>query len=68
MREKKKFGKRTDNKRLPNDNAIKETFGIVNSGCDSKQIVKFIEKTTGHKINIGEENICQCGKNLKMKL
>ena len=32
MREKKKFGKRTDNKRLPNDNAIKETFGIVNSG------------------------------------
>ena len=49
MREKKKFGKRTDTKRLPNDDAIKETFGIVNSGCDSKQVANFIERTTGHK-------------------
>ena len=55
MREKKKFGKRTDNKRLPNDDAIKETFGIVNSGCDSKQVANFIEMTSGHKINIGEK-------------
>ena len=55
MREKRKFGKRTDTKRLPNDDAIKETFGIVNSGCDSMQIVKFIEKTTGHKIDIGDK-------------
>lgn len=55
MREKKKFGKRTDSKRLPNDDAIKDTFGIVNTGCDSKQIVKFIEKTTGHKIDIGDK-------------
>ena len=32
------------------------------------QIVDFIEKTTGHKINIGGEDLCQCGKNLKIKL
>ena len=55
MREKKKFGKRTDTKRLPNDDEIKETFGIVNSGRDSKQVANFIERTTGHKINIGEK-------------
>lgn len=54
MREKKKFGKRTDiQRKLPNDNTIKETFGIVNSGCDSMQIVDFIKKTAGHKIDIG---------------
>lgn len=53
MRKKRKFGKRTDTKRLPNDDAIKETFGIVNSGCYSMQIVNFIKKTTGHKIDIG---------------
>ena len=29
MREKKKFGKRTDTKRLPNDDEIKETFGVI---------------------------------------
>lgn len=56
MREKKKFGKRTDTQRkLPNDTIIKETFGIVNSGCDSKQVVNFIERTTGHKIDMGDE-------------
>lgn len=56
MREKKKFGKRTDAQRkLPNDTTIKETFGIVNSGCDSKQVVDFIEKTTGHKIDIDDD-------------
>lgn len=56
MREKKKFGKRTDTQRkLPNDTIIKETFGIVNSGCDSKQVVNFIERTTCHKIDM-EDN------------
>ena len=69
MREKKKFGKITDAKRrLPNDDAIKDTFGVVNSGYDSMQIVDFIKKTTGHKINIGGEDLCQCGKNLKIKI
>lgn len=52
---KKKFRKRTDSKRLPNDDAIKDTFGVVNTGCDSKQIIDFIKKTTGHKIDIGEK-------------
>ena len=55
MREKKQFGKRQENKRkLPSDNALKETFGIVNNGCDSKQVVDFIEKTTGYKIKESE--------------
>ena len=55
MREKKQFGKRQENKRaLPSDNTLKETFGIVNNGCDSKQLVDFIEKTTGHKIKESE--------------
>ena len=67
MHEKKKFGKRTDTKRLPNDDEIKETFGVVNSGCDNKQVANFIEMTTGHKINIGGEDLCQCGKNLEIK-
>ena len=56
MREKKKFGKRTDTQRkLPNDTVIKETFGIVNFGCDSKQVINFIERTTGHKINMEDK-------------
>ena len=56
MREKKKFGKRIDvQRKLPNDTIIKKTFGIVNSGCDSTQIVDFIKKTTGHKIDMGDK-------------
>ena len=64
MREKKKFGKRTDiQRKLPNDTTIKETFGIVQIlpvilKIDGKQIDDFIEKTTGHKINIGDKNEC----------
>lgn len=51
MREKKTFGKRQENKReLPNDKKLKETFAIVNKGCDSKQVVEFIKRTTGHEI------------------
>lgn len=50
MREHKTFGKRQENKKLPNDKALKDVFGVVNNGCDSKQIVEFIAKTTGHRI------------------
>lgn len=51
MREVKPFGKRQENKReLPADKKLKETFAIVNNGCDSKQIVDFIKRTTGHRI------------------
>ena len=51
MREKKTFGKRQENKReLPNDKKLKETFAIVNKGCDSEQVVEFIKRTTGHEI------------------
>ena len=50
MREIKPFGKRQENKRsLPKDEVLKTTFAIVNNGCDSKQVVDFIEKTTGYK-------------------
>lgn len=56
MREIKPFGKRQENKRvLPSDKELKETFAIVNNGCDSKQVVDFIEKTTGHKIGAIKE-------------
>lgn len=51
MREIKTFGKRQENKReLPNDKKLKETFAIVNKGCDSEQVVEFIKRTTGHEI------------------
>jgi len=51
MREKKPFGKRCEvNRKLPSDKKLKDTFAIVNNGCDSKQVVEFIRKTTGHKI------------------
>lgn len=56
MREHKPFGKRQDNKRqLPSDEVLKDTFGVVNEGCDSKQIVYFIERTTGHKVKGGDD-------------
>ena len=51
MREIKPFGKRQENKKsLPIDKVLKETFAIVNNGCDSKQVVEFIKRTTGHEI------------------
>lgn len=51
MREIKPFGKRQKNHRnLPSDKVIQETFAIVNNGCDSKQVIDFIAKTTGHRI------------------
>lgn len=54
MREKKPFGERQENKRdLPSDNTLKKTFGIVNNGCDSKQVTEFIKRTTGHEIKEG---------------
>ena len=56
MRERKPFGKRQENKRqLPDDKILKETFGVTNNGCDSKQIVDFIRRTTGHEIKDNEE-------------
>lgn len=56
MREEKPFGKRQENKKvLPSDNALKETFAIVNNGCDSKQIIGFIKRTTGHEIKLEKE-------------
>jgi hypothetical protein len=53
MRESKPFGKRTtiNSKPKPSDKVLKSVFGIVNDGCDSKQISDFIEKTTSHKIS-----------------
>ena len=51
MRESKPFGKRQQSKREPpNDKKLKDTFGVVNKGCDSKQIVEFIKRTTGREI------------------
>lgn len=50
MREVKPFGKRQKNENLPSDKVLQETFAVVNNGCDSKQVVNFIEKTTGHRI------------------
>ena len=57
MNEIKPFGKRQENKRdLPSDKELKETLAIVSNGCDSKQAVNFIEKTTGHRIEEIKEN------------
>lgn len=54
MREYKLFGKRTEHQRLPEDKVIKDTFGVVNKGCDSKQVTDFIKRTTGHEIKLGD--------------
>ncbi len=56
MREKKEFGKRQKHQNLPNNKALKEIFGVINDGCDSKQVVDFIRKTTGKRID-DEENL-----------
>lgn len=57
MREIKPFGKRQENNRvLPKDKVLKETFGVVNNGYDSKKVVDFIEKTTGYKFEEIKEN------------
>lgn len=51
MREIKPFGKRQENHRnLPSNKVLEETFAIVNNGCNSKQVIDFIAKSTGHKI------------------
>lgn len=50
MREVKPFGKRQKNRKLLSDRVLQETFAVVNNGCDSKQIVDYIEKTTGYRI------------------
>ena len=55
MRELKPFGKRQENKRELPDKKLKETFAIVNKGCDSKQVVEFIKRTTGYEIEEIEE-------------
>lgn len=55
MREHKTFGKRTEcRKKLPKDKVIKDTFGVVNKGCDSKQVIDFIKRTTGYEIKLVE--------------
>ena len=52
MREMKKFGKRNSSSRpLPSNENLKNTFGVVNKGCDSEQIVSFIKKTCGKDIS-----------------
>lgn len=52
MREKKIFGKRNSNsRRLPNNENLRNTFGVVNKGCDSEQIISFINKTCGKDIS-----------------
>ena len=56
MRERKKFGKRNSNSRpLPSNVALKNTFGVVNKGCDSEQIVSFIKTTCGKDISEEKE-------------
>lgn len=55
MKEKHIFGKRTNKgMKAPSDKVLKETFGVVNKGYDSQQVVDYIRKTTGHTIK-GEE-------------
>ena len=57
MKEKHIFGKRTNKgNKVPADKVLKETFGVVNKGCDSQQVVDFIRKTTGHQIKEIKEN------------
>lgn len=57
MREYKIFEKRTEHQKLPEDKVIKDTFGVVNKGCDSKQVTDFIKRTTGHEIKLGDETM-----------
>ena len=62
MREKKKFGKRNSSSRpLPSNENLKNTFGVVNKGCDSEQIVSFIKKVCGKDISEKNKN-CKGGK------
>lgn len=52
MREEKKFGKRNSSSRpLPSNENLRNTFGVVNKGCDSEQIISFINKTCGKDIS-----------------
>ena len=57
MRETKVFGKRRNNKVLPNNKVLKDTFGVVNNGEDSNQVVRFIRATTGRNISENEVTI-----------
>jgi hypothetical protein len=57
MREHKTFGKRTKHQKLPGDKVIKDIFGVVNKGCDSKQVTDFIKRATGHEIKLEEKTM-----------
>lgn len=51
MREIRTFGKRQTIKRpLPDNKTLQEVFGVVNKGCDSRQVVKYIRKTTNRDL------------------
>lgn len=55
MRERKPFGKRRNSMLLPNNKILKDTFGVVNNGEDSNQVVKFIRINTGKNIKEKEK-------------
>ena len=57
MREVKPFGKRQKNRNLPSDKVLQETFAVVNNGCDSKQVIEFIAKSTGHRVKEIKKNV-----------
>lgn len=57
MREKKKFGERNPSSRLPNNEKLRNTFGVVNKGCDSEQVVSFIKRVCGKDISEQEIKI-----------
>lgn len=67
MREKKKFGKRTSEPRpLPSNENLRNTFGVVNKGCDSEQIISFINKTCGKDISEQKTEINKKQKTLSL--
>lgn len=41
MREYKIFRKQTEHQRLSENKVLKDTFGVVNKECDSKQVTDF---------------------------
>lgn len=47
MREGKTFGKRQESTSLPTKEKLRDTFGVTNDGYDSRQIVNFVQRTTG---------------------
>ena len=51
MREIKPFGKRSViSRKLPDSKNLKEIFGVTNNGCDSKQIINFVNKSTKQEL------------------